>query len=156
MGEEGSFVSQYWMQILLGIFAVVALLGALYFTLYQPTPCDTFACYQEKMGKCDKATYTNEEPEASWRYEIKGSDNGECRVEVTMLQAKKGDLELENLAGFGMECRYPLGIKAYPEKDLGACSGKLKEELQSIVIKKLYSYILDNLGELDESLQEAI
>jgi hypothetical protein len=55
-----------------------------------------------------------------------------------------------------MECRYPLGIMTYPEKDLGACSGKLKEELQSIVIKKLYTYILDNLGELDESLQQAI
>ena len=154
MGDENSFVSGHWFQILLGVLSITAIVFALYFTIYQPVKCDSYECFQGKMMTCEKATYINEEPEASWKYEIKNSENGECKIEVILLQAKKGDLELENLAGLGMECRYPEGIITYPEKDLGACSGALKEQLQGIVIKKLYTYILDNLGELDEELSQ--
>lgn len=156
MGDEGSFFSRYWLQLVLGLLTIAAIAVALYFTMFQPVKCDTYACFQTHMQKCDKAVYINEEPEASWKYEITGASSGDCNIDVTMLQAKKGDLQLENLAGFGMECRYPAGIVAYPEKDLGACSGKLKEELQSIVIKKLYTYIIDNLGELDHSLDQYV
>ncbi|HVY01778.1 MAG TPA: hypothetical protein VHA12_03380 [Candidatus Nanoarchaeia archaeon] len=155
MGDEG-FVSRHWLQITLGILAIAAILFALYFTLYQPVNCDSYACFQDKMTVCSKATYINEEPEASWKYEILGSEGNDCTIQVTMLQAKKGELQLENLAGMGMQCNYPKGIITYPEKDLGACSGKLKEELQGIVIKKLYTYILDNLGELDQGLKQFV
>lgn len=156
MGDDSSFVSRHWLQITLGILAIVAILFALYFTLYQPVNCDSYSCFQDNMARCSKAVYINEEPEASWRYEILGTENNECKIQVTMLQAKKGELELENLIGSSMECRYPKGIMTYPEKDLGACSGKLKEDLQGIVIKKLYTYILDNLGELDQSLKQFV
>jgi hypothetical protein len=75
---------------------------------------------------------------------------------VTLLQAKKGDLGLDKLAGYSMICSYPVGVTNYPEKDLGACTGRLKEELQGILIKKLYAYILANLGQVNESLHSVI
>lgn len=156
MEERESFVSLYKWQIILGLLVLIAVVASLYFTFAKPINCDTYQCFQDNMASCTKATYINEEPEASWRYTITGSENSECNIEVILLQAKKGDLELDLLRGYGMECKYPLGITTYPDSDLGACSGKLKEKLQDIVIKKLYSYIIDNLGELDESLERAI
>jgi hypothetical protein len=157
MDEEGeSFFARHWLQLLLGVLALAAIIVALYFTLYKPVACDTYECFQNKMAACEKAAYINEEPEASWRYEILKESNGACNIKVTMLQAKKGELELDRLNGYSMECKYPKGIVTYPDKDLGVCSGQLKEELQSIVIKKLYGYILDNLGELNQSLRSAI
>jgi len=157
MDEEGvSFWAGHWLQLLLGVLALVAIFIALYFTLYDPVKCGTYECFQEKMRSCEKATYINEEPEASWKYEILKEENGACNIQVTMLQAKKGELELDRLNGYSMICMYPKGIVTYPDKDLGACTGQLKEELQSIVIKKLYGYIIDNLGELNQSLRNAI
>lgn len=157
MDEEGeSFFVGHWLQVLLGVLAIVGIAIALYFTFYKPVSCDTYECFQEKMSLCEKAAYINEEPEASWKYEIIETDGDTCVIDVTMLQAKKGDLELDRLNGYKMTCRYPEGIATYPNQDLGVCTGQLKEELQGIVIKKLYSYILDNLGELNQSLRTAI
>jgi hypothetical protein len=55
-----------------------------------------------------------------------------------------------------MTCSYPLGIVDYPEKNLDLCTGKLKEGMQKVIIQKLYTHILNNLGKLDESLESAI
>ena len=156
MEDKEGFFAQYKWQIILGVLVIVAVAIALYVTLAKPINCTTYACFQENMASCTKATYINEEPEASWRYTIIGKESGECKIDVVLLQAKQGDLELDLLRGYAMECRYPIGVTMYPDSDLGACSGRLKEELQSIVIKKLYTYILDNLGQLDESLKNAI
>lgn len=156
MEEKEEFIAKYKWQLVLGAVVIIAVIFASYFTFVKPISCTTYACFQENMASCNKATYINEDPEASWRYTIIGKESGECKIEVILLQAKKGDLELDLLKGYGMECIYPIGVVNYPDADLGACSGRLKEELQGIVIKKLYSYILDNLGQLDESLKSAI
>ena len=51
-----------------------------------------------------------------------------------------------------MEIKGGKGLIVYPEKDLGVCHGRLKEELQGIIIKRLHTYIVDNIGEIDETL----
>ncbi|KKQ16334.1 MAG: hypothetical protein US28_C0002G0001, partial [Candidatus Daviesbacteria bacterium GW2011_GWA1_36_8] len=50
------------------------------------------------------------------------------------------------------ECLYERGVSAYPEKDLAKCHGRLKEELQTEIIKKLHSYVLTNVGDINRSL----
>ena len=55
-----------------------------------------------------------------------------------------------------MSCFYDFGIAEYPEKDLSKCHGRLKEELQRIVIEKLHSHILENLGKIEAGLDLAI
>jgi hypothetical protein len=144
---------------LIGLIVVLLLISvgtALYISFYTTPICNTFQCFQEHMTTCTKATYINEEPEASWQYTITGTGNSACQIDVTLLQAKKGPLELEKLNGYSMTCSYPLGVADYPEKNIDACSGKLKEEMQRVIIQKLYSYILSNLGKLDESLKSAL
>ena len=125
-------------------------------TLYAtfiPIRCTDFACFEAHMAKCRPATYINDaEKEASWKYDIIGTSNRKCDIEVTLLTAKESNLDLRSYESQGMVCSHPIGISGYPEKNLGACTGELKEGLQSIVIEKLYKYIVTNIGEIREEL----
>ena len=51
-----------------------------------------------------------------------------------------------------MVCQTPLGSAVSPEQNLKNCNGKLKEDLQEIVIQRMHSYILKNVGEVSEEL----
>lgn len=153
-GEE-SFVKRHHKVILI-IAIVVAVLILVYLILFSEKKCTTYECFQDKMKNCQKASYISEQPEASWGYKVYGREGNECRVDVKLLQAKKGQLEISNLAGQGMSCYYPYGVSAYPEKDLNKCHGLLKENLQDIIIKKLYVYVIENLGKIDEQLKNAV
>ena len=75
-----------------------------------------------------------------------------CETEVTLLSAKEGDVGLRDYEGVSMLCYYDIGVAGYPERNLAACHGELKEGLQSIIIEKLYKYLVANLGEIREDL----
>ena len=134
--------------ILAGVMIILIAL-AVYLTRFNIDKCESFACFKDKMEKCEKTEYINEVPEASWRYKITEDKNDECIVKVTLLLAKEGELGIDKLTGYDMLCTYPKGEGTYPERDLRMCHGRLKEELQQIIINKLHSYIIENLGQID-------
>ena len=125
--------------------------ATLYYT-FSYRECADYGCFQKRMAACSLGTYINEEPEASWHYNILGKNRGLCGVEVTLLQAKEGELSLREVEGLSMTCSYELGIANYPEKDLVNCHGLLKEKLQEIIIKKLHQYVVGNIGKINEEL----
>ncbi len=131
---------------------IVVLIIAVYLTFFYNPSCKNYECFQKAMTSCTQRNYINEEPEASWSYSIKGKEASECVIEVKLLQAKQGELNIGPIQGYSMDCTYPVGASAYPEKDLSRCHGRLKEELQTIIINKLHSYIIENLGKFDEKL----
>jgi len=146
-------------RVLRGILLVLLVLvlgAAVWFTFFGGKACGDFDCFQKKMQKCERADLINEQPEASWKYQIVGTRGGECAIDVTLLQAKEGELGIQELEGLEMRCLYPKGRATYPESDLNRCSGELKEEMQEIVIRRLHTYILENLGELSGELSKAI
>lgn len=133
------------------VVGIILLIAAIYFSISSARFCGDIACFKNAMQGCSKATFTNEQPEATWAYSIEGKSGGECLIAVKIVQAKEGSLSLERLQGNSMECSYPLGVSDYPEKDLSKCHGRLREDLQEIIIDKLHSYIIQNLGNLTES-----
>ena len=139
------------------VFIVIALVFAavgVKVSFFYTSVCDSFECFQENMKLCNKAIYLNDDVEATWRYEILGvNDDGECDVETTLLQPKQGELGIDELAGLSMTCSFPKGVVTYPEKFLDRCHGRLKEEFQNIVIEKLHTYLIEQIGEIDESLE---
>jgi hypothetical protein len=137
------------------ILALVFIALAVKFTFFTASSCFDAECFQEMMRDCKSATYINDDDEATWHYEIMGKEQGLCEIEVILLQVKKGELEAEKLSGLDMVCSYPIGFVLYPEKDLEQCHGRLKEELQAIVIRKLHQHIIENLGEISEELANA-
>lgn len=143
---------RYTKLIIFVVVAIIFIVLASYTSFLYAPRCQTFECYEEHMRLCKPAQYLNDGEEATWRYKILGMDGGACVVEVTLLQPKAGELGIEKLSGYSMECGFPKGIVTYPEKDLGSCHGRLKEEMQEIIIKRLHTYIVDNIGEIDETL----
>ena len=132
--------------LIIGVFFI-----ALYYSSLQET-CGDIECFKDKMKACKRAVYINEEPQASWGYEILGRNNNVCEIQIKLLNAKEGELGLRNKEGKTMVCSYDFGIFAYPEKNLDVCHGELKEGVQSIIIDKLYNYIIGNLGEIGQQL----
>jgi hypothetical protein len=139
--------------IALIVIVVLALAGAVYLTFFYVPQCQNYECWQKYMSRCSKATFINDEAEASWKYEVEGSESNQCVISVELLMAKQGELGIEKLGGEEMSCSYPMGATAYAEKDLSKCHGLLKEELQTMMITKLHSYILENLGKIEEGLE---
>lgn len=138
--------------IALVIALALASASALYFT-FKPTLCEGYTCFQDHMATCSRATYINEEPEASWQYTIRRVYHSQCEIEVRLLQAKEGDLQLRSFEGHSMLCTYPRGVVAYPDKDMSLCHGQLKEDLQGLIIEKLHQYLIANLADVKEALE---
>jgi hypothetical protein len=136
---------------MIAIMILIVAVLALYYT-FAPIKCGNFSCFEAYMVKCEPAVYTNEEVEASWKYQILGTADKKCEIEVTLLNAKEGNVDLRQYEMTSMLCLYPIGIAGYPEKNLAACHGTLKEGLQTVVIEKLYKYIIANLGEIREEV----
>ena len=55
-----------------------------------------------------------------------------------------------------MTCYMPRGIVMQPESDLNECHGLLKESLQDIIIERLHTYIVQNIGQISESITKPI
>jgi hypothetical protein len=126
----------------------VIIVISLYLGFIYSEKCDSYACFRDNLRTCSRAQYVNEEPESTWQYNIIGKRTGQCVVDVKLIQAKQGSLELEKLNGLEMSCYYLKNFPAYPEQDLEKCHGVLKEEIQKIIIKKLNSYIIENIDEI--------
>lgn len=137
--------------------ALITVLGlAVYFTFFFTYTCDDLECFQSHQKKCAKTKFINDEADTTWQYFIKGDRNAKCVVNVKVLKIKTGGIENERLVGKDMDCYLPLGSAISPESDITRCHGVLKEELQNMIIQKLYSYILENIGEIGEELKKAI
>ncbi len=144
--------------------AAVVLVGWIWISSYSKD-CADESCFESSLEKCSRAVWINEAEDASWGYGINGrgflctlNSNlcGECIVNVKLLQVKGGSIDLEKLNGRSMDCYLPFGYAANPQEDLSRCHGILKEEMQDMIIRKMHSYILTNVGRISEELSRAV
>jgi|WetSurMetagenome_2_1015567.scaffolds.fasta_scaffold187514_3 hypothetical protein len=138
--------------IILSALALVFLAVAVRYTFFYAKSCESTECFFENLKTCSRAIYINDQSEATWRYEIVGSSIGTCDVEVTLLQQKTTETDTNSLDGMTMICSLDKGVADYPEKYIEKCHGILKEEIQNMMIKKLHTYLVDNLGEIKTGL----
>lgn len=142
-------------KFIITVIIIVAIL-AIFFTFFFYSKCYNMGCFIAHQEECSKAKFTNDAQDATWKYTIKGKSKGQCKIVVELDSVKKGDLDLQILEGQKMTCYLPLGNTASPETDISKCTGKLKEELQTLIINKLHAYVLDNVGAIDSSLEKVI
>lgn len=138
--------------VVFGLLAFVLFVLGLYFSLANPRDCLDLQCFRNSVAECSRAVYFNEDADFTWRYEILRETDGMCDIEVTLLQTKVNGNDLARLSGQSMTCSLPKGIFDYPEKQLSECHGRLKESFQEIIIERLHSQVLNNIGEIDDSL----
>lgn len=144
--EDSGFVFDWKHWIFLAM--IVLVVGVVWFWIYGYEECKDSVCFYEAMKGCDRVTYVGGE-DMIFEYKIKGESEDACEVSVKLLQANLNSVESEKLEGRSMDCLLPLGVAIAPESDVGNCHGRLKEELQSLIIEKLQNYLVDNLGKLN-------
>jgi hypothetical protein len=145
-----------WIVIIL-IVILLLLAPLVYFTYFYHKSCDNYECFRSYLAKCSKAQFLSDSAEATWFYKIEGkSSNGECNVYTELRQIKKTTIEYQSLENSAMNCYLPYGVVISPESDLGKCSGPLKEQMQEIIIQRLHSYILGNIGNITDELKKVI
>ncbi|NPE26457.1 hypothetical protein HNV12_00445 [Methanococcoides sp. SA1] len=144
VSSEKSFDWTHW--LFLATIILVAVVAWFWFFGYET--CGDKECFDESLKNCDRAKFVGGE-DMIFEYFIKGKSGETCEVGVKLLQ---GELDLEaseRLEGQEMNCFVPLGVVVAPESDIGSCHGGLKEGLQELVIEKLHSYLVQNLGKLN-------
>ena len=104
------------------------------------------------MTKCSRVSFIKEDSKASWYYEIQGNiGKDSCIVKIKLLKMNSGDIDTVVLEGSEMKCIVNKGETIAPEENMKSCSGLLKEKLQEIIIDRMHSYLLQNLGDIKES-----
>ena len=134
------------------IIILVVLVAAVYLTFFHHPKCSNITCWEEKLISCDKATYINNPQDVVWKYTIEGEKEGKCEVRVETIEIKSGLKSAEVLEGKEMTCFLPLGVITDPEANTNVCYGRLKEEMQGLIIQKLHEYIVQNVGQIEDAL----
>jgi len=138
------------------IILIIALIAfTSYFLIFYVKPVSNSQEFVDAIADCKKVSWIREDIQASWLYTVIGNGKGDaCNVRVQLLNMKTGIIDNEKLQGEKMTCRVLKDEIKLPEKDLSRCTGSLKEKLQEIIIQKMHSYLLDNLGNVNQTFFE--
>ncbi|MBM3233949.1 hypothetical protein FJZ19_02540 [Candidatus Pacearchaeota archaeon] len=153
-------------RVIIAVVLILILIIAFYIYFFYVKKCGNIECFNSAMSNCVKASYLNEANDGSWLFSVKKAEGSfwckfsskyceKCIVNVKLLQAKKGPTDLSAIEGMDMNCELPMSYVGLPQADLSLCHGDLKEGIQDIVIKKMHSYILTNVGKIGEELTKA-
>ena len=133
--------------ILLIVFAIT--IWAIWKIFFSYTICDNWNCFNSNLRDCTRAKFIGESNGIVFEYIIRGDSNNLCEVNVELLQGKLNNQDSIKLENQEMICRLPRGVVTTPENDIGNCHGLLKEGLQDLIIEKLYTYLVQNLGRIN-------
>jgi len=144
-----------WLVIIFLVIAFSAFL--IYFNLIYSPICESDKCFSDSLAICKRSEFTKDAGDAVWDYEIRGPSKGNsCEVYVRLAQLKRGSVEVLALEDKDMTCYLPLGVVASPQKEIDRCHGELREEIQSLLIQKMHSYLLENIGQISEEFKQVI
>lgn len=155
--QKGETKNRYLIFIILGIAVLVLVIALAYLIISSYVKqCSDRACFDSEMAGCSKASFVDDTEESTWEYSITGKSGGNCIVNAMLLEIKKGTADLSVLRNKDMDCELPVGYVGNPQDDLTRCHGILKEEMQNLIIKRMHSYILKNIGQISEELTKTV
>jgi seryl-tRNA(Sec) selenium transferase len=128
------------------------IIGFYFYSSYYYAKCEDSECFTNALVKCKRTVYDSDTTLTILRYKILGKEEEQCEINVELLQIKRGPQELAILEGQEMRCFPDYGTLTMPESDLKKCHGELKESIQEIVIDRLHSQIVLNLGKISEEI----
>jgi len=145
--EKRRYFSWKWF---IALVILALLVWGIWVMFFSYADCDNdWDCFNNRLEDCSRTKFVGESNEMIFNYIIKGVDRGECEVSVRLLRGELNNQDSLKLEKHKMTCYLPKGVVVIPESDIGKCTGLLKEGLQDLVIKKLYTYLVQNLGKLN-------
>jgi hypothetical protein len=118
------------------------LLFIFYVNFVYSKDCDNLTCFGEMIFYCNRANFVSSGA-LPLKSEIFGSSLEGCKVRVRALENNIGVLE-----GSEMICHLPMGVRLLPQSQIEFCEGRLREDIQDLIISELYKTIGQNVGEL--------
>jgi cell division protein FtsI/penicillin-binding protein 2 len=155
--EKDKFFSKKIKIILIAliILIIIFVIFLIYVFIIKSDSCENEKCFFNSLKDCKKVYFVKEDPEYSWLYSIsKEASKDSCEVKVKLLEIKKESSDSKILQDKEMICIVPKTTKDFPEKEISRCSGVLKEQLQDLIIQRMYDYLLTNVQEINKSFFE--
>jgi hypothetical protein len=159
--EKGVFKEHKYSSKKIKIIFIVLILILIIFLVYilfiKSKNCKNEECFFNSLKSCKKTYFLNEDSQYSWAYFIsKQASADSCEVKVRLMSIKKNSIDLRVLQNKEMTCIIPKKKADFPEKDISKCSGVLKENLQDLIIQRMYDYLLTNVQEINISFLEPL
>ena len=142
--------------VIILVLLIASVSAVVYLSIFYKPKCEDKTCFNNALVNCQRVSYLSEEEDATWLYIIEGKSEGSCITNVKLIHLKQGSVGMEILVGKNMDCYTTIGVLTKPQENLEDCHGLLKEEIQSILIKKMHAYITENLGQIAEELNRVI
>ena len=142
------------LKIIIPAAIIMFLLLATFFNFFFAKKCAGIDCFNSALLRCKKAEFLSLKDDSKWLYTINGAKGGNCMVNVKNVFISLD--EAKAVQGKSMVCSLPKGVVMQPEGELGSCHGLLKEALQDIIIERLHTYIVQNIGQISESITKPI
>lgn len=146
-----------WLIVILVILAITFLI---YIT--SPKDCKIDAdCFNKRFENCKSVKYTQIKDNNLYEYKVIGKEGKECKFEAKLLRLEPGaDVTVKALLeNKDMKCKIPL--KTYKSLDeienmVTFCTGPLKESIYTLLVKRMYGSIIQNLGKIVEETRKVI
>jgi hypothetical protein len=142
--------------LILLIICLAGIIVSSYFIYFYSKQCSDEVCFSNALVKCSRMDFIRDDGNNIIKYYILGKQNEYCRVKAQIIQVKKGTVELAILEGKDMTCLLPLGIITDSLKNINECHGSLKEEIQNIIIQRMHSQIIENIGKIREGTTQVL
>ncbi|MEK6918435.1 MAG: hypothetical protein AABW73_00160 [Nanoarchaeota archaeon] len=146
---------RFWSIVAFFVMTVIVL-GLIFLKGTYTKICDDDECFSNSLASCTSTEYTKVSTDATWYYHVQGLEGDKCNVYVKLSQLRKGSIEIVKLEGKDMNCYLPYTVVESPQKNLELCHGLLKEEIQALLIQKMHSYLLENLGKINQEFTSVI
>jgi hypothetical protein len=134
------------------IFLIIIMAGLLYI-LISKERCLSQGCFLNSLWKCKEVTFTNAQENSTWYYSIKGVSADKCEVYVEVKRLVTDAETSAALTGKSMMCDVPKDLAGsfMPESKIEYCHGLLKESIQDLIIKRMHLFIVQNIGQINQS-----
>ena len=120
-------------------------------------------CFLSHAKTCSPAEVYVSRSNNVYHYIIFPTIKNKCKLSITFERAQEGTSEehARLLEGKSMTCLIPKSnlesVNPIEMEDvIDYCSGPLKEGLYEMIIKRMYEFVIINIGEITEELQNAM
>lgn len=158
--EYRSLDWKFW--VLVTIMIAGSLFIAYQFGAFKKT-CNDELCFKDALKNCDYAKFLTTKNFNYYTYAINGPTNGDCDLTIKLEKMAAGTPteKITQFEGKSMRCRIPKSEIAKMEdlnfdKALNYCSGPLKEAMYELIIEKLYSVIIQNMGSIIGAVEDTL
>ena len=133
--------------------ALVLLIAYFAASFFYYPKCESKECFNNALQTCEKSGFLNVKEDSTWLYTIKGISEEKCRINVKAVSLKSDIVTGSALQGKDMDCAIPQNLLGsfMPEEKIEYCHGILKEEIQGLMIENMHLYIVQNIGQINQS-----